>query len=869
MKRLLLGCLMLLSLPLIAETNKISNEPDSVYLFAYATNKNSNHNGLHFAWSLDKKNWNTIGHEFSYLKSDYGQWGREKRMLDPFLFRGKDSVWQLVWSVNEYDGVLAHASSSDLIYWFAQSYLVVSKTNCLQPQITNYSNHTYSINFISEENGEKRINDVLTSDFKNYKKPVGFYKTLYKDLRQEIVINGEKQTGTIHKVSWIEVDNLIKKCELATYKQKLYAETASEDHIRFASLKPIDVSLVANVSECKKISDLLIGIFFEDINSAADGGLYAELVRNRDFEYTPADRKGDKNWNNKTAWTLNKPDFSFEISTQDPIHPNNPHYAVLSVSNDGLGLINDGFDGIAIEAGKRYDFSVFSRILEGKSGKLLVRLVGKAGTVYGQAMTKNISKDWKKYEAVIIANETVSDASLEIIPQMTGKIALDMISLFPQKTFKGRKNGLRADLAQVIADINPRFVRFPGGCVAHGDGLGNIYRWENSIGALEARKPMRNIWNYHQTLGLGYYEYFQFCEDIGAEPLPVLAAGVPCQNSSVGGAGQQGGIPMSEMDDYIQSVLNLVEWANGDVKTEWGKKRAEAGHPKPFNLKYIGIGNEDLITDVFEERFTLIFNAVKEKYPEIIIVGTVGPFSEGTDYVEGWRIAAEQNIPIVDEHYYQPPGWFIYNQDYYDRYDRQKSKVYLGEYAAHLPNRPNNIETALAEALFLTTIERNGDIVEMTSYAPLLAKEKRTNWNPDLIYFNNTEVKPTVGYYIQQLYSHNAGDEYLPVVLKTSTNDDKVNKRIAYSIVRDSKTGDVIIKLVNLLPVEVNAKVDLSGLNIPNMLATKTTLSGKPDDKTAKPLIGEITVGNDFKYTMPSYSFTVIRINNLKIVKTK
>lgn len=409
-----------------------------------------------------------------------------------------------------------------------------------------------------------------------------------------------------------------------------------------------------------------------------------------------------------------------------------------------------------------------------------------------------------------------------------------MISLFPRNTFKGRENGLRADLARTIAQIHPRFVRFPGGCVAHGDGLNNIYRWENTIGALEARKPQRNLWNYHQTAGLGYFEYFLFCEDIGAEPLPVIAAGVPCQNSSTGGHGQQGGIPTSEMDEYIQTVLDLIEWANGDKNTKWGKIRAKAGHTEPFNLKYIGIGNEDLIPDIFKERFAMIFKAIKAKYPEITVIGTVGPFYRGTDYDEGWKFATELNVEMEDEHYYQPPGWFLNNQDFYDRYDRAKSKVYLGEYAGHLPGRPNNIETALSEALYLSCVERNGDIVSMTSYAPLLAKEGHTNWNPDLIYFNNMEVKPTVGYYVQQMFGQNTGDTYILGNIDLSEKSADVKKRVVMSVVKDSKNNDLIIKLINMLPVEVNSDIDLSDYAIAEKSAELTILEGTPDDKTAK-----------------------------------
>lgn len=320
---------------------------------------------------------------------------------------------------------------------------------------------------------------------------------------------------------------------------------------------------------------------------------------------------------------------------------------------------------------------------------------------------------------------------------------------------------------------------------------------------------------------------------------------------------------MQEMDQYIQDVLDLIEYANGDARrTEWGRKRAEAGHTKPFNLKFIGIGNEDMITDVFEERFTMIYNAVKEKYPEITVIGTVGPFYEGTDYEEGWELATRLGVPMVDEHYYVEPGWLINNQDYYDRYDRNKSKVYLGEYASHMAGRPNNVETALTEALYLTAVERNADVVTMTSYAPLLAKEGHTQWNPDLIYFNNSEVKPTVGYYVQQMYGQNSGTVYLPSVVSLSEGSDAVRKRVGVSVVRDDASGDYIVKLANLLPVEVSAKVQLEGVSLTNPSAVKTLLTGSPASKDAKSVSSAFEVaGNEFDYKMPAYSFTVIRIS--------
>jgi len=837
----------------------IASHPDSVYLFAYARTTNGGRNGLHFAWSIDRKAWHSIGREHSFLKCDYGRWGSQKRMVSPFLYQAPHGIWHAVWSVNETDGVFAHAASKDLIHWQRQSYPIVrNEQNCLKPTVSfDQKQQSYIISWLSHQGSEEQFYAVTTTDFKAY----GQAKTIqtFTSDREQCLIGDHQEEGTIHRVAWSVVDQLMKAQQLAAYNEGLWAERTADDITRFADLKPVEAHIQVDATHAKRISDLLLGIFFEDINYAADGGLYAELVQNRDFEYTLADKSGqDKSWNPYKAWTTYDPSVTWRLDSVSPIHPNNKHYAALQVNRVGAGLVNEGFDGIAIQAQADYRFSVFART-KGKGHPLRVRLIGRDGKVYAEGQTETINRDWKRYEIILTTKQTVVDAQLEIAPLATGYTALDMISLFPVQTFKGHKNGMRQDLAQAIADIHPRFVRFPGGCVAHGDGLENMYRWKQTIGPLEARKPQRNLWGYHQTAGLGYFEYFQFCEDMGAEPVPVVAAGVPCQNSGTGGAGQQGGIPLDEMDDYIQEVLDLIEYANGDAHSTWGRKRAEAGHPEPFHLKYIGVGNEDLITDIFEERFTMIYQAIKKKYPEITVIGTVGPWFEGTDYTEGWKIADKLHLPMVDEHYYQSPGWFIHNQDFYDQYDRSKAKVYLGEYAAHLPGKPNNIETALAEALHLTSLERNGDVVHMASYAPLLAKEGHTQWNPDLIYFNNTTVKPTVGYYVQQLYGQNAGNSYVPSTVTLSDSREAVKKRIAVSIVQDDQTHDLIVKWVNLLPVAVRISADLTTFVPKEQQATLTVLQGDPADKQAKPMRSTVTVEPQFKTNLPPYSFTVLR----------
>jgi alpha-L-arabinofuranosidase len=840
---------------------------DSAYLFSYSTDKSNDRGGLQFAWSQDKQQWHVIGNGFAFLKSDYGRWGSDKRMLSPWLIQGPDGIWHCIWSLNERDDLFAHAASADLVNWKRQSYPdITAGSNFLHPAVQYDSTQgSYAITYTDANGKQFRI---TTSDFKTYSPATTIAAPHYADGNVTITLPEGAATGQVHRVPWEVVDRLIKTHELAQYNWQQQAESSIKDNERFAMLqKPLQVNITLQPEKAKPISNLLLGIFFEDINYAADGGLYAELVQNRDFEYAPGDKEGhDPNWNSSHSWTLQGNNSIFTIDASAPVHPNNPHYAVLDTKTPGAALVNSGYDGIPVKKGSKYDLSLFARQPDGKSGKLLVRLVspGAQNNVLAQTTITVSGNSWKKVQAVLTATADADSATLELQPLTSGRLALDMVSLFPQATFKGRKNGLRADLAQVIADIHPRFVRFPGGCVAHGDGLNNIYRWKNTIGPLEARKPQRNLWGYHQSAGLGYFEYFRFCEDIGAEPVPVVAAGVPCQNSgpSPKGSGQQGGIPMSEMDDYVQDILDLIEYANGDIHTTWGKKRAEAGHPEPFHLKYIGIGNEDLITDVFEERFTLLFNAVKKKHPEITVIGTAGPFFEGTDYEEGWDIADKLKVPMIDEHYYVSPGWFIHNQDFYDKYDRSRSKVYLGEYAAHLPGRPSNIETALAEALCLTALERNGDIVSMASYAPLLAKEKHTQWTPDLIYFNNTTVKPTVNYFVQQLYGANSGDKYLPgtITVFNDMNREDVKERIAVSTVQDTKGKAIIIKMVNLLPKPVQSSIDLSGISIADAAAIKTVLQGNPDSKDARPVVSDYPVAEKFNTELPAYSFTVIRI---------
>ena len=793
-----------------AQTYVPSSAADSAYVFAYSTHKNKDHNGLHFAWSGDGVCWHEIGPEHAFVQSDYGNWGPQKRMMNPSLRQKADGTWELIFKVNEQEPrKTAYTTSRDLVHWLPQDY---------------------------------------------------YEKDFWQTKRDSLTLpSAGKVGGEIHKVPMSVVKGLLNEVTRVAHNNAANAERLIDDSNRFKDLKPQKTSITVTTENAKPISDKLLGIFFEDISYAADGGLYAELIENRDFEYTPRDNRRDPDWNAKKAWGI-EGDASLDIAEENPVHENNPHYAALRITEKGA-LTNTGWDGIVVKKNARYDFSLFGRTADGKSSVKVELLSTENEVLASGTVSVGKGETWKKANVVLKAKADCDKAHLRLTPQTPGTYHFDMVSLFPQDTWNRRKNGLRKDMMQVLYDMKPGFIRFPGGCVSHGDGLDNLYRWKNTIGPLESRKPNFNIWRYHQTVGLGYYEYFLMCEDLGAEPLPVLAAGVPCQNSAEGGLGQQGGIPMNQMDEYTQDVLDLIEYANGDPKTsKWAKLRAEAGHPKPFNLKMIGIGNEDMITRVFEERFEYIYKAVKAKYPEIEVVGTVGPFFEGSDYEEGWRFAKSLNVDIVDEHYYCPLGWFLNHSDFYDSYQRGGTRVYLGEYSAQVPRKVNCLESALAEAHYLCNVERNADVVSMISYAPLFAKRGYTRWNPDMIYFDNTSITLTAGYQVQKLFGNYAGETYLPSSITVEGRDPKVQRRLAASCVGDKATGDLIVKVANLLPVGNEVTIEL-----PNAVGLKAaeTLTGNLEavEVTPVPLKGAELSGNVLRATLDAYSFTVFRVS--------
>ncbi len=777
--------------------------------------------GLHLAYLTDDDRWVDVG---QLCASDYGPWGSEKKMYRPFVMKANDGTWRALWSVNTRSPQFAVAYSEDLVTWRPQDYPIMKEKGIKDVAAYQMDDGSFDI-YLKTAKGKRYVH--ADKDFRIFEEDS--LEATADDIlwqRDTATINGKLMEGNDFEIPAIHlnyirawhkalVEENRENSRLLPHNEAELQAYLKEKNVELAAGNEVSAQLQIKAQKSHRISDKLIGIFFEDISRAADGGLCAELLQNGDFEYN-GERKG---WNAITAWqglnlqagsssATSSGNSASVVSSENGVSQNNPHYAILSETP----IYNIGWEGITVKRAA-YDVSLYARCMDGKKKQLTVALVDAENQIVAQAKLKVQGGEWNEYKTQLVISdkykgELDKDIRFAVIPKGKDRVAVDMLSLMPQDTYKG--HGLRKDLAEVIADLKPRFVRFPGGCMLHGQGLENIYHWKESVGPLKDRKPAKNIWNYHQTRKLGFYEYFQWCEDMGAEPLPVLAAGVPCQNSqpnAQGICGQQGGIPMADMPQYVQDVIDLVEWANGDPATsKWAKMRADAGHPAPFNLKMVGIGNEDLISTDFEQRYLMICKALKEKHPEIEVVGTVGPFHyPSSDYIEGWKIAKENKkwIDAVDEHYYEKPGWFINHQDYYDNYDRKAPKVYLGEYAA---NGNNELDRALAEGIHLCNVERNGDVVEMTSYAPLLCKNGYSNWNPDMIYFDNSEkIRLTESYKMQKMFGQHAGDIYiaselnLPVALK---------RYVGTSVVKDSKTGKTWLKVVNALPRTLKLQVN-------------------------------------------------------------
>ena len=670
----------------------------------------------------------------------------------------------------------------------------------------------------------------------------------------------------------------MKKCSTIVL---LAAVVASMPALRAA--EPVTITVRADQPGVA-INPAMWGVFFEDINLGADGGLYAEMVKNRSFEFP----------NPMMGWSRYVPGKSrgdVQILTESPFDPDNPHYLRIASQGTGLfGVSNEGFRGMGVHEGETYLFSARVRagapdsvLTKSQPGPTLaVRLVGTDRRILAIGEVRGFSSEWKKYSAKMRAIATDPKARLDVMVDGKGTLDLDMVSVFPEHTWKDRPGGLRADLVQKLADLKPGFVRFPGGCIVEGHYLATRYQWKTTIGAPEKRKLIINRWNdefkhrpapdYFQSFGLGFFEFFQMCDDIGAEPLPILNCGMACQFNSSELA------PLDQLGPYIQDALDLVEFANGPASSPWGARRAAMGHAEPFHLKMLGVGNEQWGPQYFE-RYALFAAALKKRYPDLQLVSAAGPSPADDRFNLAWSKLRALGADIVDEHCYAAPDWFLKNATRYDSYDRNGPKVFMGEYAAQSvatvsPNNRNNLECALAEAAYMTGLERNAAVVRMASYAPLFAHIDGWQWTPDLIWCDNLRSYGTPSYYVQQLFSRNRGDFALPTrITGLAPSSGSAASSTPGLFATGAKEGrDLILKVVNPTAQEALVNVRITGSYLLGAKGTETVLAGTlPSDENSfenptkiapvtSPLEG---LTSDFQRKFKPYSLTVLRLEML------
>lgn len=610
------------------------------------------------------------------------------------------------------------------------------------------------------------------------------------------------------------------------------------------------------------VQPTMYGIFFEDINYAADGGLYGELVKNRSFEFPDA----------LMGW---KAFGKFEVKNDGPFE-RCPHYVVLNYSghNDtATGLQNEGYFGIGIEKDEEYRFTVWAKTVSGDAN-VEVSLVDESTMEehqeFATAELKVSGNEWKKYELILKSPKTVQKANLRLLLKGKNGVALEHVSLFPKHTFKDRENGMRRDLAQALYDLHPGVFRFPGGCIVEGSSLDQRYQWKNTIGPVENRPLNGNRWlstfnyrlfpDYYQSYGLGFYEYFLLSEDIGAEPLPVLNVGMACQFQNPNDPSAH--VAVKDLQPYIQDCLDLIEFANGDVNTTWGKKRAEMGHPAPFNLKFLAVGNEQW-DDLYYERLRPFVKAIKAKYPNIKLIGTSGPDSEGEMFEKGWKAMKELKADLVDEHFYRDEHWFLSHGLRYEGYDRKGPKVFAGEYACHGKGKKwNHFETSLYEAAFMTDLERNADVVDMATYAPLFAHVDGWQWRPDMIWYDNTRMFKSVSYYVQQMYACNKGTNVLPLTMNgKSVAGQEGQDGLFASAVVDKKKGEIIVKVANTSDKAQDVTLNLNGLK-GSRSATATTLQSDNMD-------AENTLDNPNQIRPVETTATCVSKKNMTVLNDK
>jgi len=618
-----------------------------------------------------------------------------------------------------------------------------------------------------------------------------------------------------------------------------------------------------------KVQPNMWGVFFEDINFGADGGIYAELIKNRSFEFAKP----------LMGWTIQRKkqqEGEILVVNRKEVNTANPRYLQVKKQTDDFELVNEGFKGIGVKKGLRYDFSLMYR--QSTPGVKLVLLLKDANNkIIGQGnlTPDQTGSDWKKQSASFTATETDPKAKFSILFQGKGNIDLDMISLFPGDTWKNRPQGLRADMVQLLADMKPGFIRFPGGCIVEGTDLANRYQWKKTIGPIENRQLIINRWNtefanrsapdYYQSFGLGFFEYFQLAEDIGSDALPILNCGMACQFNSAEVAS------LDELDPYVQDALDLIEFANGDVTTKWGKMRADLGHPKPFNLKMMGVGNENWGPQ-YLERLSIFTKAIKAKYPDFKLINSSGTDPEGDRFNLLNTTLRSNNADFIDEHYYRSADWFLKNAGRYDNYPRNGSKVFVGEYAVHADNsivgsNRNNWQSALASASLMTGLERNADVVQMASYAPLFANIDAWQWAPDMIWVDNLKSYGTPDYYVQKQFSTNKGTDVVAITLdeKNIIGQDGLYA----SAVTDQAKKELIIKISNNSDQSQNIDFDLEGKMKLKNKATNEEIANSnlkqvnsfENPEAVSPKKSTINLkGKKLYIALKPYSFNVIKI---------
>ena len=572
------------------------------------------------------------------------------------------------------------------------------------------------------------------------------------------------------------------------------------------------------------IQKTMYGIFFEDINFGADGGLYAEMVKNRSFEFPQ----------NLLGWTT----FGKVEVKNDGLFSNNPHYVRLSYPGHDekrTGLDNEGFFGFGLKKDADYRFSVWARTAaENATESIRIEFIDPSSAILASQNIIIDSKEWKKYQVIIKSATQEPKGRLRIFMSSKGSLDLEHVSVFPVDTWKGHENGLRKDLAQALYDLKPGVFRFPGGCIVEGTDLETRYQWKNSVGPVENRKPNENRWeytfphrffpDYYQSYGMGFYEFFLLSEEIGAEPLPVISCGLACQFQN---HDHKAHVEVCDLETYVQDALDLIEFANGDVNTKWGKLRADMGHPASFQLKLIAVGNEQW-GSLYPERLEPFLKAICAKHPEIKVIGSSGPSPDGKDFEYGWSEMKRLKADLVDEHYYKDPAWFLSNAKRYDNYDRKGPKVFAGEYACHPVNRKNNFESALSEAAFMTGFERNADIVQMCTYAPLFAHVDGWQWRPDLIWFDNMRSVRSANYYVQQLYGHNVGTNVLTTVENKAPLAGQDGLYASSAL--DKTKNEIILKIANTSDVAKKVNYSFKGLKAAERKGTHTILQSKDQD---------------------------------------